>query len=86
MRYVQVTPTGGTSIITDTGDIVAVATSWRYAAEIVHALNSNFREPNKVDGLECVEWVKKYRNDNGVPLRTAKDEWDKRVAVIFAQR
>ena len=34
-----------------------------------------------LDGLECVEWVKKYRNDNHSTLKAAKDEWDKRVSA-----
>ena len=38
-----------------------------------------------VDGLGCVEWIKKYRNDHGVPLMAAKGEWDKRVAALSAQ-
>lgn len=33
----------------------------------------------KIDGLEAIEWIKKYRNDFGVSLREAKDEWDRRV-------
>ena len=79
MRFVQVT--GGTAITTENGDIVAVATSWQYANEIAAALNQNAYVPRTVDGMECVEWVKKYRNDHNVPLKVAKDEWDKRAAV-----
>lgn len=33
----------------------------------------------KIDGLEAVEWIKKYRNDNGTTLVLAKAEWDKRM-------
>lgn len=35
----------------------------------------------KIDGLEAVEWIKKYRNEFGTTLRDAKDEWDKRLAL-----
>lgn len=35
----------------------------------------------KIDGLEAVEWIKKYRNEFGTTLRDAKDEWDKRIAL-----
>lgn len=33
-------------------------------------------EPALVDGLTCVEWVKKYRNEKHCTLKAAKDEWD----------
>lgn len=33
----------------------------------------------KLDGLECVDWVKKYRNDHRSTLQAAKAEWDKRI-------
>ena len=34
----------------------------------------------KIDGLDAVTWIKKYRNEFHVPLNVAKDEWDKRLA------
>jgi hypothetical protein len=37
--------------------------------------------PTTVDGLKCVEWVKKYRNEKRCTLSEAKDEWDRRVTV-----
>ena len=43
MRPVHVTPSGGVSIVDDENQIVAVATSWDYAAQIVQAL----MEPNQ---------------------------------------
>lgn len=36
---------------------------------------------HKIDGLEAVEWIKKYRNEFGTTLREAKDQWDRRVAI-----
>lgn len=33
-----------------------------------------------VDGLECVDWIKKYRNEHHCTLKAAKDEWDSRLA------
>lgn len=33
-----------------------------------------------LDGLTCLEWVKKRRNESGCTLQEAKAEWDRRVA------
>lgn len=35
----------------------------------------------KLDGLECVEWVKKYRAEFGTTLMAAKAAWDSRLAA-----
>jgi hypothetical protein len=34
-----------------------------------------------VDGLTCLEWVKKRRNETGCLLQEAKAEWDRRVSA-----
>ena len=39
------------------------------------------RSAGMVDGLGCVEWVKKYREEFGVGLREAKAAWDLKVAA-----
>lgn len=34
----------------------------------------------KIDGLDAVSWIRKYREEFGCSLREAKDAWDVRVA------
>jgi hypothetical protein len=34
---------------------------------------------SKIDGLGCVEWIRKHRAEFGSSLREAKDAWDVRV-------
>lgn len=85
MRHVHVSPTGGTAVVDKEGNIICVATTYQNAAFIVEAVNRVAYTPRKIDGLECVAWVKKYREDHRVPLRTAKDEWDRRAAIEDAK-
>lgn len=40
----------------------------------------------KIDGLDAVSWIKKYRNEFGTTLKAAKDEWDKRLAAQTTPR
>ena len=78
----HVTPTGGTVIVDDRGTVIAVATRWEHAANIAHAMNTLSSSRRKIDGLDCVPWIKKYREDNNVTLKAAKDEWDRRIDAV----
>ena len=82
MKNVHVEPTGGTVVVDEDGQVIAVATSWTHAAQIVEALNVNPYKPRLIDGMGGVEGVKDYRAACNVPLKTAKDEWDRRVAEL----
>jgi hypothetical protein len=85
---VHVTPTGGSVIVDADGRVIAIASGWAYAANIVEALNTSnipSYRPRTVDGLECVPWIKKYREEKRCPLREAKDAWDARVGYVPGQ-
>lgn len=83
------TPAKFAHVLTDYADFVSTRNGYRMShgeleelrqmAFVVFTGTQARLGKAKLDGLECVEWVKKYRNDFCVPLREAKDEWDRRM-------
>jgi hypothetical protein len=43
-------------------------------------------KPKVVDGLTCIDWIRKYRNEKHCSLKEAKDEWDKRSSSSATPR